>query len=679
VITDITERKRDEDAIRQARDAAEGASRAKSHFLAKMSHEIRTPLNGVLGAAHVLLGTLLNDEQRRHAQTIIDSGEALLWVLNDILDLSKIEAGKLNLVAVPFDLHRQVEVVVQTFATQAQMRRLELITRIGPEVPQHVAGDPLRLRQVLSNLLGNAIKFTPAGGVHVLLESTRRGERDALVRFAVIDTGIGVAHEAQSRIFEPFVQAEDTITRQYGGTGLGLAIAKQLVEMMGGEIGMASEPGRGATFWFTLPLVLVEPSQTADAGASLSAAAIEPIRAKVLLVEDNPINVEVMKAMLEQLGCSVATAHNGREALRQLAEHTFDVVLMDCEMPVMDGYAATAAIRERERESGGHQPIIALTAHVLEGDREACVARGMDDFLAKPFRPEELRAMIRKHLSGTPPQPGLPATTPSPTRLSEDEQSKIVFEPRAFDHIVQAGGDEGRAVLARVLDLFRHQMPERVAALHRAAETADLATAAFIAHSAGSSAQLLGGGKLTALCRAIEAAARAQELASVWALAARLPAELQALLAALDAQAPPPIAPVSAAPTARAYRSVLVVDDAEDHRLLAAHALRKVGFEVHLAKDGEDALQIAGRIRPDLVLMDARLPGIDGYTACERLLALPECRGARVVMVTGAVFPDSVERARAVGAIAVLPKMWDWGEFVQAIEALVEPSVKAVH
>jgi PAS domain S-box-containing protein len=396
---DVTERNRAATELALARDEAVEASNMKSAFLANMSHEIRTPMNGVIGMTELLLGMDLNDEQRECAEQIARSGEQMLSIINDILDISKIETGHLELDITDFELPETVKHTCAVAAAQARAKGLLLDLQIGAEVPRWVRGDSRRLHQVLLNLVSNAIKFTATGSVTVRVNATP-AQDDAAARLAieVVDTGIGIDPGNLQRMFEPFTQADVSTTRLYGGTGLGLAIARELVELMGGTISARSEPGKGSTFAFDLELpALAAPHEDAPATPT-AAPQDDPAEWEspphVLVAEDSQINQIVAARSLERCGCRVDVVGDGREALQALLARGYDIVLMDCQMPEMDGYQATAELRRREPE-GEHTPVIAMTAQAMDGDRERCIEAGMDDFISKPMRFEELRSMLR--------------------------------------------------------------------------------------------------------------------------------------------------------------------------------------------------------------------------------------------------------------------------------------------
>lgn len=391
VASDITMIKAVQEELRLAKDAAEAASVAKSQFLANMSHEIRTPMNGVLGMTELLLATPLTDKQRHMAHTVQQSAASLLRVINDILDYSKIEAGMLQLEHTDVDLSHLFDDAVRLFSEVARQKGLSLSVEIASSIPTALQGDPTRLRQILLNLIGNAIKFTTNGSITVSADCLKRSAEQILLRVIVRDTGIGIPRESQQRVFDAFAQADGSTTRKFGGTGLGLAIVKLLVHLMGGTVDLESVPGLGTTFGFTVPLD-VRPDN------EMSSVVVQPhhipatLHGKILLAEDNVVNREIAVAMLELLGCTVDSAEDGQEALAAVDAQAYDLVLMDCQMPNLDGLKASRLIREQENQHPHRRrlPIVALTANAMEGDREQCLAAGMDGYLTKPFTFDQL-------------------------------------------------------------------------------------------------------------------------------------------------------------------------------------------------------------------------------------------------------------------------------------------------
>jgi PAS domain S-box-containing protein len=547
IVRDIGDRRRAEEALGVAA-AAQAANRAKSQFLANMSHEIRTPMSGVLGMAEMLLDTKLTPTQRRFAESVHRSGESLLKIIDGILDFSKIEAGKVDLESVDFKPRELTEEVTQLLLEAADKKGLRLVCRVTDDVPVALRGAPSRLRQVLINLVGNAIKFTDRGGVAITvsrLDADADDQAGAVVagaapdtaetvlHFAVADTGIGIAPAVQDRLFHAFEQADSSTTRSYGGTGLGLAISRELVEKMGGRIGVNSTLGQGAEFWFTVRLdpPLLLRSLTAAPGARDADRALTLNGVSVLLAEDNPINQDVAVTMLESLGCQVRVVDTGIKALAALADSQFDIVLMDRQMPEMDGFDTTAEIRARgllrpTQPRGTVEPvrlpIVGLTASALKGDREICIAAGMDDYLAKPFRRDALRSVLERWVLDR-------SAGPFKKEASGHERPAETFDRSILDQMCLNQRSGGPIIVAGLIDHYFVDADRLIETLDQASGNLDAPALAHAAHLFSVGSEFVGARRLAQMCGELERAAVAGEMHALHQRIVRIRQEYEAV------------------------------------------------------------------------------------------------------------------------------------------------------
>ena len=505
-----------DEGIKEARNIAEAANKSKTEFLANMSHEIRTPMNGMLGMAELLDNTELNTQQQKYIKTIRRSGDTLLSVINDILDFSKVEAGELNLEEEPFELEPLIAHVLELFQDSADRKQLHINTKLTSSLPTHFIGDSMRLTQILMNLVANAIKFTRHGHVTLGVSLVDESDNNVWLHFSVDDSGIGIAKEKVASIFEAFQQADGSISRQYGGTGLGLAISSQLIKLFGGDLNVESKLGLGSTFSFTIPLTknkTIEPATQVQHPVNhdepqanmnidtLNKPVPDETNGKILVAEDNPVNQMLACDMLEQIGIETDVANNGQEAFDAASQQRYSLIMMDIQMPQVDGLEATALIRELEAALPYRTPIAAVTANAMAGDKERFLAAGMDDYLSKPFSLQSLTELVQRWLKPTDTEPDAQTTV----QKSIDE----ILDPTTLKTLTDYYCGEKWPRFQQLLAAFEESANAQIATLKQAVENADAEAIRQAAHGLKSSSGNLAAQKLSQSCALMEAEARA--------------------------------------------------------------------------------------------------------------------------------------------------------------------------
>ena len=668
---DITERVSAAEALRKDRDEAAAANRAKSTFLAHMSHEIRTPLNGILGYADLLLRKgeqLPRDERREHLETIRHSGTHLLELINDVLDLSKIEADQLEVDRILCSPHETIAQVVSVLRVRAQEKGLELDCRWEGKVPEFIVTDPHRMRQLLMNLVGNAIKFTSVGHVNITARLVPTDER-YLLEIQVSDTGPGIAADSQQKIFEPFVQADNSVTREFGGTGLGLAICRRIVQMLGGTLTLESEPGRGSVFTFTLDPGRLEGVRLLDGPAAeiirpITPTSIETVQlggSRVLVVDDGVANRRLLEIVLRDAGAQVVTAENGQVAVDMAlaardAGEPFDVILMDMQMPVLDGYSATRKLRELDFTA----PIFALTAHAMKGDEALCQEHGCTGYLTKPIDTENLIATVAS------------ALTPRSRTVAPSKKPALIQGRVAHSDAME-----------EVLHLFHEELLGRVDELSTAIAEGDFTTVARTAHWLKGSAGSMGYDRFTAPAATLEKTAHEANASQCELLIdeiTQLVDEIQSDTtyavenscspSGLVAENVEPTEPVNipVAGSEAAASRILVVDDEPFNLRMTSVLLNQAGYQnvFTQAKPGL-TLQTILVEQPHLVLLDLHMPGMDGFEVLDMIRHAPGYETLPVVMLTASHDKEHRRRALQLGVTDFLTKPIDLAELAPRV------------
>jgi diguanylate cyclase (GGDEF)-like protein len=668
-----------EEELKGSRDAAVNMAQMKAQFAATVSHEVRTPLNGVVGMLDMLKETRLTPRQQEFIDVAWNSSRTLIALINNILDFSKMEAGKLTLEEAEFSLAALLAEVVELLGRPAQQKGVGVSWIVAADVPDRVIGDSLRLRQILINLTGNAVKFTERGEVTICVSLA--AAEPLMLAFEVRDTGIGMSDDVQRRLFEAYMQPDPSATRRYGGTGLGLAICKQLVELLGGEIGVRSVAGSGTTFSFSIPSRAAPQLQIqAQLEAQVLAAtvphgaprALPPRQFRVLIAEDNRTNQMVAAGMLAMNGCVCEFAADGVEAVRAAQRERFDLILMDCSMPEMDGYEATAHIRLAEQALGRRTPLVAMTANTQSGDAEKCLAAGMDDYLAKPITLVELRHKLEKWLPHGGPSAtaagtmdaAVPASVPRIHALRAAGQAPVDLE--VFDKLRDVLGDS----LPHAVTPYLEDAPACLDELAQAVRSGDAEAARIHAHSLKGSSGNFGAKTLAQLAHEAEQFASVGQPESIVPLLQPLNEQYQAVAAFLRAELN--YADPDALHLSEDTPQVLVVDDDRSTRSTLRHTLQRDGFRVEEASDGQQALAMLTRFQPDVILMDAMMPVMDGFTACARMQELPNGADIPVLMITALQDNSSVERAFAAGASDYIPKPIHYAVLSQRVRRIIE-------